>query len=119
MLGMLLEANLLSRRIITGRVFSGSIRTNAPVKVLDRNGDLVEQGRVPRILAFRGIERAIDEALAGDIVAIAKTREVQRRRHAVQPGRGRTAARPADRPADAVDDLLVNGSPLAEPRATR
>ena len=72
MLGTLLEANPYLGRIITGRVFSGSIRTNAPVKVLDRNGDLVEQGRVTQILAFRGIERApIDEALAGDIVAIA------------------------------------------------
>ena len=52
--------------------FSGSMRTNAPVKALDRQGDLIEQGRVTRILAFRGIERApIDEAVAGDIVAIA------------------------------------------------
>ena len=57
MLGTLLEANPYLGRIITGRVFSGSIRTNAPVKVLDRNGDLVEQGRVSKILAFRGIER--------------------------------------------------------------
>ena len=72
MLGTLLEANPYLGRIVTGRVFSGSTRTNAPVKVLDRHGDTVEQGRVTRILAFRGIERApIDEAVAGDIVAIA------------------------------------------------
>ena len=72
MLGTLLEANPYLGRIVTGRVFSGSIKTNAPVKVLDRDGDLVEQGRVSKILAFRGIERApIDEAVAGDIVAIA------------------------------------------------
>ena len=72
MLGTLLEANPYLGRIVTGRVFSGSTRTNAPVKVLDRNGDTIEQGRVTRILAFRGIERApIDEAVAGDIVAIA------------------------------------------------
>ncbi|MGB3581166.1 MAG: EF-Tu/IF-2/RF-3 family GTPase, partial [Roseiarcus sp.] len=72
MLGTLLEANPYLGRIITGRVFSGSIRTNAPVKVIDRQGDTLEQGRVSRILAFRGIERApIDEAVAGDIVAIA------------------------------------------------
>ena len=72
MLGTLLEANPYLGRIITGRVFSGSIRTNVPAKVLDRHGDMIEQGRVTRILAFRGIERApIDEAVAGDIVAVA------------------------------------------------
>jgi GTP-binding protein len=72
MLGTLLEANPYLGRIVTGRVFAGSVKTNAPVKVLDASGDLVEQGRISRILAFRGIERApIDEAVAGDIVAIA------------------------------------------------
>jgi GTP-binding protein len=72
MLGTLLEANPYLGRIITGRVFSGSVKPNQPVKVLDRAGNVVEQGRVSKILAFRGIERQpIDEAEAGDIVAIA------------------------------------------------
>src|SRR6202522_774778 len=72
MLGTLLEANPYLGRIVTGRIFSGAIKTNTPVKVLDRLGNLVETGRVSKILAFRGIERApIEEALAGDIVAIA------------------------------------------------
>jgi GTP-binding protein len=72
MLGTLLEANPYLGRIITGRVFSGSVKPNQPVKVLDRKGNVVEQGRVSKILAFRGIERQpIDEAEAGDIVAIA------------------------------------------------
>src|ERR1700721_2494246 len=53
MLGTLLESNPYLGRIVTGRVFSGSIRTNTPVKVLDREGDLVEAGRVSKILAFR------------------------------------------------------------------
>ncbi|MDE2361634.1 MAG: translational GTPase TypA [Hyphomicrobiales bacterium] len=72
MLGTLLEANPYLGRIITGRVFAGSVKPNQPVKVLDRKGNVVEQGRVSKILAFRGIERQpIDEAEAGDIVAIA------------------------------------------------
>ncbi len=72
MLGTLLEANPYLGRIITGRVFAGSVKPNQPVKVLDRAGNVVEQGRVSKILAFRGIERQpIDEAEAGDIVAIA------------------------------------------------
>ncbi|VVC54262.1 GTP-binding protein [Beijerinckiaceae bacterium RH AL1] len=72
MLGTLLEANPYLGRLITGRVFSGSVKPNQAVKVLDRSGKVVEQGRVSKILAFRGIERApIEEAEAGDIVAIA------------------------------------------------
>jgi GTP-binding protein len=72
MLGTILEANPYLGRIVTGRIFSGSVKPNQAVKVLDRNGELVEEGRVTRVLAFRGLERApIEEGLAGDIVAIA------------------------------------------------
>src|SRR6202011_4010107 len=71
MLGTLLEANPYLGRLITGRIFAGNIKSNQPVKVLDHKGNVVEQGRVSKILAFRGIERAsIEEAEAGDIVAI-------------------------------------------------
>ena len=72
MLGTLLEANAYLGRMVTGRVFAGGLKTNQQVKVLDRKGNIVETGRVSKILAFRGIERTpVDEAEAGDIVAIA------------------------------------------------
>jgi GTP-binding protein len=72
MLGTILEANPYLGRIVTGRIFSGSVKTNQTVKVLDREGKLVETGRVTKLLAFRGLERSgIEEAEAGDIVAIA------------------------------------------------
>ena len=72
LLGTLLEANPYLGRMVTGRVFAGSVKPNQAVKVLDRKGNIVEQGRVSKILAFRGIERQpIEEAEAGDIVAIA------------------------------------------------
>jgi GTP-binding protein len=72
MLGTILESNPYLGRIITGRIFSGSVKPNQSVKVLDRHGELVEEGRVTKVLAFRGLERApIDEGFAGDIVAIA------------------------------------------------
>ena len=72
MIGTLLEANPFLGRMITGRVTSGSIRPNMPIKALAQDGTLIESGRVSKILAFRGIERTpIDEAVAGDIVAIA------------------------------------------------
>jgi GTP-binding protein len=72
MLGTILEANPYLGRIVTGRIFSGSVKPNQPVKVLDRNGELVETGRVTKVLAFRGLERTpIEEGLAGDIIAVA------------------------------------------------
>jgi GTP-binding protein len=72
MLGTILEANPYLGRLITGRISSGSIKANQSAKVLDRHGNLVEQGRVSKILAFRGVDRTpVDEAFAGDIVAIA------------------------------------------------
>ncbi|ODS01270.1 GTP-binding protein TypA [Methyloceanibacter methanicus] len=72
MLGTILEANPYLGRIVTGRITAGKIKPNEMVKVLDHEGKLVEQGRVSKVLAFRGLERvALDEASAGDIVSIA------------------------------------------------
>ena len=72
MIGTILEANPYLGRIITGRIVSGSVRSNQPFKALASDGRLLETGRISKILAFRGLERkAIEEAGAGDIVAIA------------------------------------------------
>jgi len=72
MIGTLLEANPFLGRMITGRITSGSIKPNQAVKVLAQDGTVVEQGRISKILAFRGIERQpIEEGVQGDIIAIA------------------------------------------------
>jgi GTP-binding protein len=72
MLGTILEANPYLGRVVTGRISSGTVKPNQSVKVLDRNGRLVEEGRLTKVLAFRGLERTgVEEASAGDIVAIA------------------------------------------------
>jgi GTP-binding protein len=72
LLGTILEANNYLGRIITGRISSGSVKPNQSVKVVDHDGKLIETGRITKVLAFRGIERtAVDEAEAGDIVALA------------------------------------------------
>jgi len=72
LLGTILEANPYLGRIVTGRITSGTVKPNQPVKVLDHDGKLIESGRITKLLAFRGLERAaVDEAEAGDIVAIA------------------------------------------------
>ncbi|MEM7661474.1 MAG: translational GTPase TypA [Pseudomonadota bacterium] len=59
-------------RILTGRITSGAVKPNQSFKAIDREGNLIEQGRVSKVLAFRGLERSpIDEAVAGDIVSLA------------------------------------------------
>jgi GTP-binding protein len=72
LLGTILEANPYLGRIVTGRITSGSIKPNQTVKVLGHDGRLIEQDRVSKVLAFRGLERiGLEEATAGDIVSIA------------------------------------------------
>ena len=59
-------------RILTGRIYSGTAKINMPVKVLSRDGQVIEQARLSKILSYRGIEKVpTDSAEAGDIVAIA------------------------------------------------
>ncbi len=114
MLGTLLEANPYLGRIVTGRVFAGSVKPNQAVKVLDREGKVVEQGRISKILAFRGIERTpIEEAEAGDIVAIAGLEKynVADTLCAMEVSEP-LQAQPIDPPTLSMT-FLVNDSPLA------
>jgi GTP-binding protein len=114
MIGTLLEANPFLGRVITGRIHSGSIKPNQPVKVLGQDGKLIENGRISKILAFRGIERtAIDEAHAGDIVAIAGLSKGTVADTFCDPSVTEALeAQPIDPPTVTMS-FLVNDSPLA------
>ena len=72
MLATLLSADPFIGRILTGRVDAGTLKPGDTVKALSRTGDKLEQFRVSKILAFRGLaQQPIDVAEAGDIVTIA------------------------------------------------
>ena len=72
MLVTTLESDPFLGRILTGRIHSGAIKPNTVLKSLSRDGSEIEQTRVTKVLAFRGLERvALDSAEAGDIVAVA------------------------------------------------
>ena len=67
-----LEADPFLGRILTGRITSGVIKPNMAVKGLHHDGSLVENFRVSKVLAFRGLDRVpVEQAEAGEIVAIA------------------------------------------------
>jgi len=72
MLVTTLEADPFLGRVLTGRIESGTITVNRAIKVLSRDGSLVERARATKLLSFRGLARVPTEtASAGDIVAIA------------------------------------------------
>ena len=72
MLATTLGADPFVGRLLTGRVESGRLKVGQTVQTLSRLGEKIEQFRVTRIQAFRGLsQQDIEEALAGDIVSLA------------------------------------------------
>ena len=72
MLATTLGADPFVGRLLTGRVESGRLKVGQTVQALSRIGQKIEQFRVTRIQAFRGLaSQDIDEATAGDIVSLA------------------------------------------------
>jgi len=114
MIGTILEADPFLGRIITGRIQAGTIKPNQTIKVLSQSGAVLETGRVSRILAFRGLERqAIEEGVAGDIVAIAGLQKGTVADTFCDPSVSEPlVAQPIDPPTVTMS-FLVNDSPLA------
>ncbi|MBK4215778.1 translational GTPase TypA [Paracoccus caeni] len=72
MLATTLGSDNFLGRLLTGRVEAGRVKAGDTVKALSRDGDRIEQFRVSKVLAFRGLtQQPIDEAVAGDIVTLA------------------------------------------------
>ena len=103
MLATTLSADPFIGRILTGRVEAGTLRAGETVKALSRNGDKLEQFRVSKILAFRGLsQQPIDVAEAGDIVTLA----------------GMTKATVADTICDRSIDTAIPAQPIDPPTIT-
>ena len=100
MLATTLSADPFIGRILTGRVESGTIKVGETVKALSRKSEKIEQFRVTKILAFRGLsQQPIDAAEAGDIVTLA----------------GMTKATVADTICDLSVDLAIPAQPIDPP----
>ncbi|HEY1506186.1 MAG TPA: translational GTPase TypA [Stellaceae bacterium] len=114
MLATTLENDSYLGRVLTGRIHSGVAKINMPVKSLSRDGKVIETSRLTKLLAFRGLERRpIEEAEAGDIIAIAGLAETTVADTICTP-EVETAlpATPVDPPTLAMS-FVVNDSPLA------
>ena len=114
MLATTVEANPYLGRVLTGRVLSGAVKPNQPIKALSRDGDLIESGRVSKILAFRGLERSpVEEGIAGDIIAVAGLEKATVADTLCEPSvMTPIEAQPIDPPTLSMT-FSVNDSPLA------
>jgi GTP-binding protein len=114
MLATLLDRDPFLGRILTGRIESGTLTTNMPIKALDVNGKLVEEGRATKVFAFRGLDRVpVESAQAGEIVAIAGLVKATVSDTFAEPAVTEPLhARPIDPPTLAMS-FSVNDSPYA------
>jgi GTP-binding protein len=72
MVASILDYDNFLGRVLTGRLEQGRARLNMPLKVIRPDGTIVETGRLTKLMGFRGLDRvSVDEAEAGDIIAIA------------------------------------------------
>lgn len=107
-------------RVLTGRVQSGVVKINMPIKVIDREGNLVESGRISKLLTFRGLERIpVDSAEAGDIIALAGLEKATVSETIASPEVNTPIpAQPIDPPTLAMT-FSINDSPLAGREGTK
>lgn len=103
MLATTLGSDPFVGRLLTGRVESGRLKVGATVQALSRIGQKIEQFRVTRVQAFRGLgQQDIDEAVAGDIVSLA----------------GMTKATVADTICALAVDVALPAQPIDPPTIT-
>lgn len=109
----LLDYNEYLGRIAIGRVNRGIIRQGQVIAIMKRDGS-IKQGRVEKLFGFNGLKRVeIEEAGAGDIVAVAGVKDINIGETLADP------AKPEALPMLDIDEptmqmtFLVNNSPFA------
>ena len=114
MLATLLDSDQFLGRCLTGRVMQGTASVNQNVRALSLDGQVVEMGRLTKLLKFEGTERVpVDSVSAGDIVCIAGlTKASVSDTIAAQEVTTPLASTPIDPPTMSVT-ITVNDSPLA------
>ena len=114
MLATTLGGDSFLGRVLTGRIESGTLKTGQNLKAISINNELIENFRVNKILAFRGLkQQAIDTAEAGDIVSLAgMSKATVADTIADQSVEDPIPAQPIDPPTITVT-FGINDSPLA------
>ena len=72
MLATLLDSDQFLGRCLTGKVVQGTAKMNEQVRSLDLTGNIIEHGRLTKLMHFEGTNRVpVDRVEAGDIICIA------------------------------------------------
>ncbi|HOO82786.1 MAG TPA: translational GTPase TypA [Alphaproteobacteria bacterium] len=114
MLATLLDSDPFLGRCLTGRVINGCAKVNDTVKAINLNGDLIENGRLTKLLTFDGTQRVpVSEVSVGDIICIAGLTKASVSDTIGAPALNTpVASTPIDPPTMAVM-ITVNDSPFA------
>ena len=120
MLVTILDSDPYLGRILTGRVYSGRAKVGIPIKAVSLNGEVMEQGRLTKLLSYQGIKRLpITEAEAGDIICIAGLEKASVADTICDISVNTPiASTPVDPPTMAIT-VSVNDSPLAGKEGTK
>jgi GTP-binding protein len=109
----LLDYNEYLGRIAIGRVNRGRIKQGQTVAIMDHDGK-IRQARIEKLFGFQGLKRhEIEEAAAGDIVALAGLKDINIGETVADP------AHPEQLPVLTIDEptlqmtFIVNNSPFA------
>ncbi len=114
MLATLLYSDPYLGRCLVGRVMQGQASVNDSVRGLSLDGQIVESGRLTKLLQFEGTSRVpVDKVMAGDIVCIAGlTKSSVSDTICVPEVTEPLRSTPIDPPTMSVN-ITVNDSPLA------
>ena len=114
MLATLLDSDPYLGRCLVGRVMQGQASVNDSVRGLNLDGEVVESGRLTKLLRFEGTSRVpVDKVMAGDIVCIAGlTKSSVSDTICVPEVTEPLRSTPIDPPTMSVN-ITVNDSPLA------
>ncbi|WP_379551394.1 translational GTPase TypA [Qipengyuania sp. DGS5-3] len=113
-LATLLDRDNFMGRVLTGRVQSGTVNINDPIRAIDADGNVIETGRATKLMSFDGLDRVpVESAKAGDIIALAGLEKATVANTIADPSVTEAIpAQPIDPPTLAMR-FSVNDSPLA------
>ncbi|WGJ61737.1 translational GTPase TypA [Wolbachia endosymbiont of Frankliniella intonsa] len=120
MLVTLLESDKFLGRILTGKIYQGIAQVNSDLKVIDLDGQVVERGRLTKLLSFSGLKRVpVEQAVAGDIIAIAGLEKASVSDTIAAPEvTTAISSTPVDPPTMGIT-ISVNDSPFAGQEGTK
>ena len=114
MLSTIIERDNYVGRVITGRIQSGTVKLNQSIKALDVDSKEIERGKVAKLYTFKGLQKvSVEEAKAGDIVAIAGLSEAYVSHTICDPSINTALEAVAIDPPTIGITFGVNDSPLA------